>query len=35
MVGSYNYWMVFLSVVVRIAQHRRTLDADEVRELRG
>lgn len=26
---------VFLSVVVRIAQHRRTLDADEVRELRG
>lgn len=26
---------VFLSVVVRIAQHRRTLDADKVRELRG
>ena len=26
---------VFLSVVVRIAQHRRTLDADQVRELRG
>ncbi|ACU73696.1 NADH-ubiquinone oxidoreductase chain 4L [Catenulispora acidiphila DSM 44928] len=26
---------VFLSVVVRIAQHRRTLDADRVRELRG
>jgi multicomponent Na+:H+ antiporter subunit C len=26
---------VFLSVVVRIAPHRRTLDADEVRELRG
>jgi multicomponent Na+:H+ antiporter subunit C len=26
---------VFLSVVVRIAQHYRTLDADKVRELRG
>ena len=26
---------VFLSVVVRIAQHRRTLDADEIREMRG
>ena len=26
---------VFLSVVVRIAQHYRTLDADRVRELRG
>jgi multicomponent Na+:H+ antiporter subunit C len=26
---------VFLSVVVRIAQHYRTLDADQVRELRG
>jgi multicomponent Na+:H+ antiporter subunit C len=26
---------VFLAVVVRIAQHRRTLDADLVRELRG
>jgi multicomponent Na+:H+ antiporter subunit C len=26
---------VFLSVVVRIAQHYRTLDAGEVRELRG
>jgi multicomponent Na+:H+ antiporter subunit C len=26
---------VFLSVVVRIAQHYRTLDADEVREMRG
>lgn len=26
---------VFLSVVVRIAQHRRTLDADRIRELRG
>ncbi|NUP51959.1 MAG: Na+/H+ antiporter subunit C [Catenulispora sp.] len=26
---------VFLSVVVRIAQHRRTLDADCIRELRG
>jgi multicomponent Na+:H+ antiporter subunit C len=26
---------VFLAVVVRIAQHYRTLDSDEVRELRG
>ncbi|HEX6471261.1 MAG TPA: sodium:proton antiporter [Streptosporangiaceae bacterium] len=26
---------VFLSIVVRIAQHYRTLDADKVRELRG
>ncbi|HEX4656469.1 MAG TPA: sodium:proton antiporter [Streptosporangiaceae bacterium] len=26
---------VFLSVVVRIAQHYRTLDSDRVRELRG
>jgi multicomponent Na+:H+ antiporter subunit C len=26
---------VFLSVVVRIAQHYRTLDTDKVRELRG
>ena len=26
---------VFLSVVVRIAQHYRTLDTDQVRELRG
>jgi multicomponent Na+:H+ antiporter subunit C len=26
---------VFLSVVVRIAQHYRTLDADKVREMRG
>jgi multicomponent Na+:H+ antiporter subunit C len=26
---------VFLSVVVRIAQHYRTLDADRVREMRG
>lgn len=26
---------VFLSVVVRIAQHYRTLDADEVRRMRG
>lgn len=26
---------VFLTVVVRIAQHYRTLDADEIRELRG
>ncbi len=26
---------VFLAVVVRIAQHYRTLDADDVRELRG
>jgi multicomponent Na+:H+ antiporter subunit C len=26
---------VFLSVVVRIAQHYRTLDSDQVRELRG
>jgi multicomponent Na+:H+ antiporter subunit C len=26
---------VFLSIVVRIAQHYRTIDADEVRELRG
>ena len=26
---------VFLTVVVRIAQHYRTLDADQVRELRG
>lgn len=26
---------VFLSVVVRIAQHYRTLDANQVRELRG
>lgn len=26
---------VFLAVVVRIAQHYRTIDADEVRELRG
>jgi multicomponent Na+:H+ antiporter subunit C len=26
---------VFLSIVVRIAQHYRTLDADKVRQLRG
>jgi multicomponent Na+:H+ antiporter subunit C len=26
---------VFLAVVVRIAQHYRTLDSDQVRELRG
>jgi multicomponent Na+:H+ antiporter subunit C len=26
---------VFLTVVVRIAQHYRTLDADRIRELRG
>ena len=26
---------VFLAVVVRIAQHYRTLDSDEVREMRG
>jgi multicomponent Na+:H+ antiporter subunit C len=26
---------VFLSVVVRIAQHYRTLDADRVRAMRG
>ena len=26
---------VFLTVVVRIAQHYRSLDADEIRELRG
>jgi multicomponent Na+:H+ antiporter subunit C len=26
---------VFLSVVVRIAQHYRTLDSDKVREMRG
>ena len=26
---------VFLSVVVRIAQHYRTLDTDQVREMRG
>lgn len=26
---------VFLAVVVRLAQHYRTLDADEIRELRG
>ena len=26
---------VFLTVVVRIAQHYRTLDADKIRELRG
>ena len=26
---------VFLAVVVRIAQHYRTLDSDDVRELRG
>jgi multicomponent Na+:H+ antiporter subunit C len=26
---------VFLSVVVRIAQHYRTLDADQVRDMRG
>jgi multicomponent Na+:H+ antiporter subunit C len=26
---------VFLTIVVRIAQHYRTLDADKVRELRG
>ena len=26
---------VFLAVVVRIAQHYRSIDADDVRELRG
>lgn len=26
---------VFLTIVVRIAQHYRTLDADKIRELRG
>jgi multicomponent Na+:H+ antiporter subunit C len=26
---------VFLAVVVRIAQHYRTLDADRVRDMRG
>jgi multicomponent Na+:H+ antiporter subunit C len=26
---------VFLTVVVRLAQHRRSLDADDQRELRG
>jgi multicomponent Na+:H+ antiporter subunit C len=26
---------VFLTIVVRVAQHYRTLDADKIRELRG